>query len=291
MRMYDGESLRDVDLAQALTHLNRNTSAKRAKLAEHPLTLAYVEAGRSLIQRQFASAGELDASGRPVIAQFKWLTRDLLFREVDVGPSGLHASEGTYRDRWEVKDDFIADLVKYTFLSSHWSLTAANSSELAELLTSGTLPFGDAIEEVAYSDLELILTEETATNFRAQLSLQPYAPRDLLIKAAVDASYAELARRWGALYGRVLKARGLTVRNELTLEQMTTMLTAVAEGLALRIIAGHHLSVMDSEKRTSLLGTVAMALVLTCLTSADDHRTVRDLFDQTVEQQSDEARP
>lgn len=101
--------------------------------------------------------------------------------------------------------------------------------------------------------------------------------------------YETLGGMWREVYDSTLRTRGLKLRDGITLAQLETMLTAAAEGLGLRIIAGQEDQVLNPETRTSLLGTIVMALVMALVDapsgSPTSGMTVKELFQATLDGQ------
>jgi hypothetical protein len=62
----------------------------------------------------------------------------------------------------------------------------------------------------------------------------------------------------------VLRCRGLVLRPGITLDDCVNLLAAAGDGLALRALADPAARLIDENRRRSLLGTAALALVASC---------------------------
>ena len=80
-------------------------------------------------------------------------------------------------------------------------------------------------------------------------------------------------REWCAEF---LQSRGLRIRPGVTIEDCVVLLSALADGVAMRALADPSTRALDSDGRPSLLGLGALALVAGCLerTDRDDSRSL-----------------
>jgi hypothetical protein len=173
------------------------------------LTIAYLDAGRRLVEGHCNDG--LDSGDDEDRPAFRWLTRDLLFDDVSRSPHPLprQASAGSYRDRWQTKYDFTADLVAYLFMGHQWAYHVEVATAGWAKLTDRSRSLAASIEETAYNDQVLITDSQYAGTFRAQLSLQSLAAHDEAIGEAVRLIYDQLQATWRRVYERVLHERGL----------------------------------------------------------------------------------
>jgi hypothetical protein len=75
----------------------------------------------------------------------------------------------------------------------------------------------------------------------------------------------------------------------ISLDDLAYLLTALAEGLALRVIAEKDARVVDHDIQRSLFGTAALALVLGCMQRSDDPEGIT--IEQAVRAFIHEGRP
>jgi hypothetical protein len=267
----DKESINEV-----VTHVSRVRSRARKALAADNLTIAYLDAGRRLFEQQVTGSievGEEDAAQHPF---FRWMTRELLFVEVRRGPSPLpkRPTEGSYRDRWKSKADYIDDLIAYLYWTHHWALHEKLATEATSLLLDPDTPFAAAIDEIAYQDTELTLSSDYAGTFRAQITLQPLASRDEAVRIGMRRLYADALATWSNTYQQLLDGRGMHLRPDVTVDDLAIILTAVAEGLAARAIVDGTERVLNPAERKSLLGTAGLA-ILWAMVDHGDGMTLR----------------
>jgi hypothetical protein len=259
---------------EVVTHLNRVRPKAQKKLAKDIVTIAYLEAGRRLIERRLQGA----TSAENPYAFLDWLTRDVVHAEVEQGPAELprQASDGLFRDRWRSKDHYLADLVGYLY----WHLHREPNRQLAQASVADLLdpatPLASASEEAAYQDL-LHTTDYRIAGIRlTQLGIQPLAAANPTTRTNVCDIYAEILQVWGETYRRVLAGRGMRLRPDVNFDEVAIILNAVADGLAMRALIEGTDRIMNHEARTSLLGTTALAMLLACVDHGDG-RSMHDL--------------
>lgn len=282
------EAIPAVRLPELVTRIRRATSAARRSAAQSPQTREFLAAGLRVIEKEFASGANLTNDGDQTAAPFfAWLSRAKVAAEVDVdelpdgwkfstadddGAARLSALESRLRNLWEPHRDYIADLLTVALALEHWSAPAYMDEERVGELMTGDLV--DSAHEIAYWDLEQILFHHVAS-FRLQLMATALADRDPELRDSLQRTYNTVDKQWGAVYSEALASHGIEFRPGFTLEMFTNALTAIAEGLALRLmVEPAKPSILDHEGRRSLLGTVALALVAMCSIREGDNRTV-----------------
>jgi hypothetical protein len=267
----DRDTIEDV-----VTHINRVRPSAQKKLAKDIVTIAYLDAGRRLVERSLLPSETAEGS----YAFLDWLTRESVCDEVGRGPDPLprQASDGSFRDRWRSKGDYLADLVGYLNWNLHWEPHKRLAYESVRRLLDPDVPLATATDEAAHQDLTLMTDSEHRSVRLTQLALQLTVsnPR---VKAAVLSMYAEVLQQWGQTYQHFLDGRRMRLRPDISLNDLAILLTAVADGLAMRAHVEGPGSVMDSEAGTSLLGTAAFALLLACVDQGDGH-SMRELVNE-----------
>jgi hypothetical protein len=255
-------------LKRLMATCRRKTEAARRRLANSDLTKDYLEAGLNLIAAQCAAPAHTDddtedsnEAGRPF---FAWLSRELVVNEV-TRRRGIQATAGSLRDRWYEQPDYVEDLLSYALWSQHWSLHVSNAQESKDLLTSDP-DFVCAIHVVAYNDLCILLKNPA---YRVSLIAAAVADRDSTVKEAVGESYQTVRASWQQLYEATLAARGLKLRPGVSFAELTDILTALAEGIGMRMLADPNATVIDHERKESLLGKAALAIAAACIDSGD----------------------
>lgn len=255
----------------------RGTEANRERLANHPDTHKLLEAGMRLIANELG-VGTVSAlrrsnkeADRPF---FKWITLEGLIAEAARQDPEL--TIGKFRDRWPTRGDYIDDLMAYALWSHHWASHTAVADKAVGLL-AGDHDFVDAIKQVAYDDLDVIMDDPAQ---RIAMIAAAVASQDETARAGRAELYAMVRDNWGVLYAATLKARGLQLRSDVSLHDLTNILTALAEGLTLRGIADSDTIVIDHTARDSLLGKAALVITAGCIDTGDGltvEETVRQL--------------
>ncbi len=272
----------DDDLGDVLRHLNRRTRQAQRQLANHPLTRAYLEAGMRLLEEEFFTE-PADEDERPELRSFLWMSRDQVVNEVAHGPVDLpqQGSPGSLRDRWPYFSDYLGDLIRYALRT----FRLRDHTDLAEQATD--VIDGDKVSavahEIAYRYLVLTVGD-TAMRFKALITA--FADRDPAVADALSTVYREVTEAWRAVYAELLHTRGLRLRPGLSLDDLTVLLGSATEGLTLRAIGDRETPVLDHQRRRSLLGTAALALVIACVDPGDGE-TLEDAADRMVDPRSD----
>ena len=175
-------------ITRVVTHLDRRRPGSQDSLAQDDLTIAYLDAGRRVLERHVLArpSDDDDEDYRPVS---RWVTRGPLFAEVRNGPDSMlrNPSAGSFRDRWDSKDDFTDDLIAYVFWSHHLTLHAEARRHVVQELTDRSQSVAAALEEAAYINLKLAVDSEHTGTRLARLALQPLAASDAAVREASHA--------------------------------------------------------------------------------------------------------
>jgi len=269
----------DGDLSVVLKRLmsrdssTRKSADSRRRLANDALTREYLEAGLRLIAKQLRAEnaqetdgevddGEFDDQARPF---FDWLSQNKVIDEVASGELGLHGSAGTLRDRWPFRSDYIEDLLTYSLWVRHWAPHVEMAEAAIEPLATAE-DFVEAVHLLAYYDLELLRDSPT---YRLSLIAAAVADRDTTARMAIGEMYQTLHRTWRELYDRTLSTRGMRLRPDITLDDVAILLSAMIEGLRLRMTADPDTPILDAERQRSLLGIGVLGLIAGCVDPGD----------------------
>lgn len=263
----------DQDLSKVLRGLNRRTPFGRRRQANDPVTAAYLAAAVRLIQRHLgpgaaqpaADPEDADSVPRPLLS---FLSQRAVAAEVDRNPPPFPrvGRVSTMRERWRHQSSFIADVLRFCLSALHYP--GAHQDEIAgaaQEVIQGTEPV-PGIHRLCYWDLTRLLDTPM---FRLGLVAAAQAENDGLIREAVSERYRENSPRWRRFYDDILRSRGLRLRPGLTLDDLSHLLTAVADGLAMRALADPAARVIDHDRQRSLLGTAVLALIAGCLERSD----------------------
>ena len=257
------------DLSRVLRHLDRRTPFSRDRLANDPVTAAYIAAAERLLKRQLGPEAERtsldpeDNNGveRPVLS---FLSQRAVAAEVANNPDPLprRGNVSTMRSTWSLILDFLADLLRFGLWYQHY--LADQNDEMTsgiERLIAGEDSI-QAIRDIAYIYLTAFID---LPMFRLKLIAAAAAEGDDTIHEAMFESYEGGVGPWKEVYAEFLRARGLRLRSGISIDDFVDLLASVLEGATLRALADPGAQVVDHSSRRSLLGTATLALMLGCL--------------------------
>ena len=269
----------DADISHVVTNISGQKAATRRRLANDQATRTFLEAAIGLTTELFEAdlAGKMsddDDGLRPTMSYLS--RRKVLERARSVRPD-LMLSENMLRHRWNSHRDFLADFISYALAEKHWSLGVALSAHSEALLTAGEY-FPQAVHRVAYEDLKRVLE---LPSYRFQLLAVASAQADTASSEALKRMYEELSKVWTSLYSRVFEHYGMSFRPGISMDDFNILLQATAEGLGMRLLSGVAEPIMDHDRKTSLLGTAAMALFL-ALVDPGDGLSIEDATERAL---------
>ncbi|MGH4026988.1 MAG: hypothetical protein ACRDRV_20640 [Pseudonocardiaceae bacterium] len=247
------------DLYGVLGPFSTRKPEKQADLANHPLTRAYLEAGMRLLEKEFSGPASAEQSE---LGSFQWMSRGRVIEEVRRGPSNLpcQGGKGSFCDRWPFIANYRGDLVRYALRPYRWRDRIDLAREAA--VTIGKDKLATVVHRITYHVLEF-MTGDTAMRFL--FFVAPFVGRDPVITDALKSVYGKVTGVWYDVYKDFFDARDMRLRHPLKMHDFTVLLTAVAEGLALRGIADQE----TLEQRRSLLGTAVLAFLIACVDPGD----------------------
>jgi hypothetical protein len=119
--------------------------------------------------------------------------------------------------------------------------------------------------------------------FRVQLVMQAMAPGEDLIRAALDRMYGNIDRTWTVVYQGLLDHFGAGLRPDVSVLDITRILTAVAEGTGLRrLVQFDDESIFNAVQRRSILGKAAACVFAGSIRREGDQRTVAESFRESL---------
>ncbi|HEX4787319.1 MAG TPA: hypothetical protein VH372_02570 [Actinospica sp.] len=259
------------DLSPVLLRLNRRTERGRRQLANDPVTAAYLAAALRLAGRHLGphspDAAAEGGAGGPGAAEaaehslFGFLSQRSVAAEVAGNPDPFprRGSVSTLRASWRTQSDFVADLVALMLWTGYYPSDYAETLRVGADQLAEAPDFATAVQELAFEITEHLIA---MASFRFQLAASLSADADPGVRAVLAAKYERGQTIWGAVYGRMIAARGLKLRAGISLGELADILTATVEGCALRAVAeGPEERVLDRADRRSLLGLAALAIV------------------------------
>ncbi|QXJ22663.1 hypothetical protein AGRA3207_003705 [Actinomadura graeca] len=272
----------DQDLSGVLRRLNRRTPASRDRLANDPVTAAYLAAGMRLIGRHLgpcavrtsADPEDVNAIDRPLLA---FLSQRAVVAEVGTNPDPFPrmGSVSTLRSTWGCHSDFISDLLRFGLWSSHPShCDAAEAADILERLLEGP----DYVEALHRLGFWNILTLVDRPRFRLELFVTAAAEGDEVIQKAMAENFREIKEPWTEICEDLMRARGLRLRPGLTIDEFVDLISAMMEGTALRALADPRAGVIDRAAQRTLAGTGLLALIRGCVVRDDrsDDRSLEE---------------
>jgi hypothetical protein len=278
--MTDGKSLKsqlphpyNQDLSSVLTHFDRRTPFSRQRLANDPVTAAYIAAAMRLVGRHLGPGPErtpVDPRDENSLARplFSFISQRAVAEEVVNNPAPLprQGNVSTMRSRWASHSDFIADLISFAFwpgnrLEGFDDEVAAGAERLLE-----DPDVTQAVHDMAY----LTVSDRGSTTFRLGRVAMSAADGDKTISDAIAESYEGLLVPWREVYAAFIEARGLRLRPGITIDDLANVLSALVDGLTLRTVGNPSAALIDHDRKRTLLGTAALALIYSFLEPAEE---------------------
>lgn len=277
------------DLSKILRGLNRRTPFARRRLANDPVTAAYLAAAVRLIQRHLgpganrapADPDDYDSVERPLLS---FLSQRAVAAEVDRNPPPFHrvGRVSTMRERWKHQSAFIADVLRFglSALNNHAELHEGEVADAVGRIVHGP----DAVRGIHQLSSLAMTMLLTSPMFRLGLIAAAEADGDPVIGEAIAGRRGEVGPVWRQWCEDFLRSRGLRIRPGVTIDDCVVLLSALADGLAMRALADPSTRALDHDGRPSLLGVGALALISGCLDRAGGDETssleqsVRDLL-------------
>jgi hypothetical protein len=264
----------DQDLSKVLTHLNRRTPFSRERLANDPVTAAYVASAVRLAGRHLGPNPErvpVDPKDENSIARpmLSFVSLRAVADEVANNPDPFprQGSVSTMRSTWNSHSDFIADLINFAvWRGNHPSGFYDEMAAEAERLIEGP-DMTVAIHNLAYLNVAVGISSPT---FRLGLIAMTAAEGDKTISEAVIQSYQDFLEPWKEVYAAFIEARGLQLRPGITIDDIARLLAALVDGLELRMIGNPSAELVDHDRRRTVLGTAALAMVYSFLEPAKE---------------------
>jgi len=259
----------NLDLSRILRGLNRRTPYGRRRAANDPVTASYLVAAMRLVQRQLgpgrsripADPEDPDSIVRPLLG---FLSQVAVSREVRHNDAPFHrvGKPSTMRNRWKHQSDFIADVLRFGLWA--WHYPAPGNEEMAgtiDEILHGADPVR-AIHRLCYWDVRRHLDTPM---FRLSLVAAAEAEGDNVVCEAIADRNRETGAHWQDFYLEVLRSHGLRMRPGITIEDCVGMLSALADGLALRMLADPAGYIVDDGRKRCLLSKAALAVMAGCL--------------------------
>jgi hypothetical protein len=262
----------NLDLSKVLTHLDRRTPSSRERLANDPVTAAYIAAAMRLVRRHLGPDPERipvdprdeNSLARPLLS---FISQRAVADEVMNNPDPFprRGSVSTMRSTWSSHSDFIADLISFAF----WPGNRRYDSDVVAAGTErllGNPDVAQAVHDMAY----LAVSNRGSTTFRLSLVAMSTADGDKTISDAIAESYEGRVAPWREVYAAFIEARGLRLRPGITIDDFANILWVLVDGMPLRAAGHRSAAFVDHDRKRTLLGTAALALIYGFLEPAGD---------------------
>ena len=180
---------------------------------------------------------------------------------------------------WSRVEHYHADLAVYTLTMPAW-FTGDDIARTALAQFAARTDRPDTVlEQIACRDLELF----ESSLFRVQLVMQAMAPGEDLIRDALDRMYSNIDRTWSLVYQGFLDHFAVRLRPDVSVLDITHMLTAMAEGTGLRrLVQFDDKSIFDAARKRSVLGKATACVFAASISRDGDDRTLAEFFRQSL---------
>jgi hypothetical protein len=198
---------------------------------------------------------------------FKFLSQREVVAEMASNPDPFprQGSVSTLRSTWRSQSDFIADVLNFALWPGHYPSQSGLATWTEELIDGED--FAAAAHDLAFFDMTTMVG---LPSFRLTLAAVASAEGDEIIKGALAESWRRTQEPFKQLYAAVLTARGLKLREGITMDEFADMLTALASGLRIKAVAAPRARIIDYDRQRSLLGKAGLALILGCIEKIHD---------------------
>jgi AcrR family transcriptional regulator len=146
----------------------------------------------------------------------------------------LDKTSGAFYGHWANLALFHADLLRYTFREHRAKHSASIREDFRDRLIGPHGPadeLPDLVREFARADRDALAKDP---GFRLWMSLWARRRTNPHAEQVIRDGYHDIDERWSALYDKVLHAYGLRLRDPWTPQLLSTVLTALLEGLVVR---------------------------------------------------------
>ncbi|MCM2579050.1 hypothetical protein [Streptomyces meridianus] len=256
------------DVSGVLRNLRRITPMGRRRLANSPETAAFLAAGMRLLHRHFGPGGRQRVNSELLL--LGPLSQRRVAEEFHRNPPPFvrNGNGGSMlRDRWEPHSNFIVDLLNFALWRENYRPEYRKQRKAnIERLVRGP-DFANAVHEVAHRHAA---EGVDLPQVRLSLALMAAAEGDDEVRRIISAVYGDYLGSWKQLYGTVIRARRLRLREGLTRDDLANALSAANDGMTLRAIGDPASGVIDHDNNRSLMGLVALAVIYAFLEPDED---------------------
>jgi hypothetical protein len=250
------------DLCGIVTHI------RKPELANDEVTRLFLDTGEALLLRYFTADNDDRTVAEALYERMlQWVSRPAVSQLASKSSSPIagRATQSAFRHRWPEQMHFLRDLIAYVMREEQWHAHLSESTERSYADLSA-LPLDEAVERIAYREARSQIDRRT---YRIQTVFQTVAPKDPEMAASVRDIYALSIGAWTRFYRNALEELGLSLRPDVSVEDLANALNVAADGLSIRLLVGDDPSVIDHDRQRSILGLIAIALVVACIDAGD----------------------
>jgi hypothetical protein len=202
------------------------------------------------------------------------LARAVPFRGPDER-AALDSARFAFKAIWSRLEHYHADLAMYTLTMPAWFAGGEIAGTALQRLVDRTGSVDTVLEHIACENLTLF--EDSL--FRVQLVMQAMAPGEDLIRDALDRMYGNIDRTWTLVYQGFLDHFGARLRPDVSVLDITHILTAVTEGTGLRrLVQFDDKSIFDAVQKRSILGKATACVFAASISRDGDGETLAEFF-------------
>ncbi|TQS42560.1 hypothetical protein [Cryptosporangium phraense] len=238
------------------------------------MTREFLDAGLRLLAKRVDAIqmGPGNAESREPHSLLPWLSQRAVVAEMKTGKrprSGM----GALRERWPAHDHFVEDLLSYALWKGNWHANIVQQESMLQQV-SGYPDLPALMHDIALKDLR---AARNNLYFRVQIIAAVLAQQEPALHEAIQELYDVIGSSWTDVYQHLLDLHNCHLRSDVPMERFADMLTAAAEGVALRQLVDRRPRVIDEVEERSLLGYLIMAIVAGCVRKQGDDRTVDEI--------------
>jgi hypothetical protein len=193
--------------------------------------------------------------------------------------AALDSARAAFDQTWSRLEHYHADLAMYTLTMPAWFAGGEIAGTALDRLADQPGSVDTVLEQIAAENLTLF--EDSL--FRVQLVMQAMAPGEELIRVALDRMYHNIDRTWTLVHQGFLDHFGGRLRPDVSVLDISRILTAVAEGTGLRrLVQFDDTTIFDAVQRRSVLGKAAVCVFAAALSRAGDDETLTEFFRRSL---------
>jgi len=277
----------DQDFTHIVTRIKTQRPAARSRRVNSVVVASYIRAGATLIERHLGPTEAAQAAANDVGKQnwsIRFLTERAVIKEAEQNePPFLRIrGEGTFRATWASHDDYLRDLLAFMFDEINYYPQHSPEAQKRDFPPPPKSNFVDLVDHRTYCELQAICRMAL---FRLQLLMVATAHRNDGIHDVIANNYGGAIEPWKKVYESTFAAHGFRLRAGITIDQFANIMSAVTEGIAVRVLGDPNANVNGDRAEGNLLGMAVLGLIYAYLEPANkpSGRTLRQEFEEIEE--------